>query len=592
MEEVNVVGIVPHYPPLNIYTNAYLTSNGLLSVLSPLKSNKRINNIYVLDENNYNGPTSSGMPNHASLNRERPAKIAMFYGGLTNAATRLYSLVKEYKKMGAVTIAGGPHVDTLPIESLKSGIDIVVHGEGEATVEEIINNIIEDGRVVLDSNKLSNIPGISYLDEEGVPHFTGRREPVPDIDRFEPPDFDLLKLREKEPSAHLVSWGKGCNFRCEFCVVRDLYGKHRAHSIDYVMEQMKRQEKFDKYPVRFFTDDNFAMNPKAAIELCRRMEAELGNGKNKSRYGRILSEFNGNVGSMVQVRTEAAENDELLDALLAANIRSLAIGYESPIDEELKEMNKKVTYRQELDRSRKLVDRGFFIHGMFIFGYPICGESKQKSSLTLEERADKYRKFFKESGISTVQVLNTIPLPGTDLRRNLEKEGRILPGIGWERLDGQFLCHDPTPEGIDPIELQEMALKLMTEVYIGSPLNRILNKNHWMNWVMAPFQASGSATAKLFENIYENMRGNKKELLYPAVERGLENFKKHAKDLIIKNSAKEIINKWSAGYKETGHREILLKCRNDALMKKRKLGEYSIDHTTYSRMTSGLVAKK
>ncbi len=38
------------------------------------------------------------------------------------------------ERFGTITIAGGSHVDALPKEALSSGIDIVVHGEGEKTI--------------------------------------------------------------------------------------------------------------------------------------------------------------------------------------------------------------------------------------------------------------------------------------------------------------------------------------------------------------------------------------------------------------------------------------------------------------------------
>ena len=53
----------------------------------------------------------------------------------------MFSVARQYKGFDAITIAGGSHVDALPQEALFSGIDIVVHGEGEETIIELLTRI-------------------------------------------------------------------------------------------------------------------------------------------------------------------------------------------------------------------------------------------------------------------------------------------------------------------------------------------------------------------------------------------------------------------------------------------------------------------
>jgi hypothetical protein len=56
------------------------------------------------------------------------------------------------------------------------------------------------------------------------------------------------------------------------------------------------------------------------------------------------------------------------------------------------------------------------------------------------ERVRRFRTFFRKARLDTVQVLLPVPLPGTMLRRRLEKQGQVLPHseIGWEYYDGNF----------------------------------------------------------------------------------------------------------------------------------------------------------
>ena len=65
--------------------------------------------------------------------------LALFYGGMSNSIPRVFTVARQYKGFGAVTIAGGSHVDALPQEALQSSIDIVVHGEGEETISELLD---------------------------------------------------------------------------------------------------------------------------------------------------------------------------------------------------------------------------------------------------------------------------------------------------------------------------------------------------------------------------------------------------------------------------------------------------------------------
>jgi radical SAM superfamily enzyme YgiQ (UPF0313 family) len=78
-------------------------------------------------------------------------------------------------------------------------------------------------------------------------------------------------------------------------------------------------------------------------------------------------------------------------------------------------MRKGVTAEKLIARSKKLSNY-FYLHGMFIFGYPVNKNTPQDSFITIKQRAEYYKKFFKRSGIDTIQVLNAVPLPGSELR--------------------------------------------------------------------------------------------------------------------------------------------------------------------------------
>jgi radical SAM superfamily enzyme YgiQ (UPF0313 family) len=340
---ISIIGVIPQYPShtqQNIYGKIKMPPVGIVSVLSQIKHDPRLKDVYAIDENNYRGPRDfNGLPDHLVLQKISPASVAMFYGGMTNSIPRMFSLAQQYKRFGAVTIAGGSHVDALPEEALRSGIDIVVHGEGEETAQEILDKIIKNGVVKFDLEGLLSVRGISILNEHGKYVFTGKRDPIKNLDQLIDPDLTLVRFLRQRWSAIPINRGRGCNFSCEFCVVNTLYGPYKSGSVEKALRQIVRYSDMG-YKDFFFTDDNFAQNIPETIELCKQI------GDYKRKFKRKMS-------STVQVRSEVAENDQLIEAMRYAGVDTLAIGFESPINEELKTMQKGVTVEKLVERSRK-----------------------------------------------------------------------------------------------------------------------------------------------------------------------------------------------------------------------------------------------
>jgi radical SAM superfamily enzyme YgiQ (UPF0313 family) len=559
-KDVTIIGVIPQYPKhsqQNIYARIKMPPVGILSVMSQIR-HPRVREIYAIDENNYNGPQDfMGLPDHSFLQNRQPAQIALFYGGMTNSILRMYSVASQYKRFGAVTIAGGSHVDALPQEALQSGIDIVVHGEGEETIVELLEKLMADGGVVLDREKLASVRGISFMDETGAYVFTGKRKPIEDLDELADPDLTMIKFLKKRWSCVPINRGRGCNWNCEFCVVNKRYGKYKCASVDTALRQVIKYADLG-YRQFFFTDDNFAQSPKEAIELCRKI-------------GDYRKKFKKKIELIVQVRSEVAENDELIDAMRFAGVSMLAIGYESPIDEELRAMRKGVTAEKLIARSRKLSDY-FYLHGMFIFGYPSPKGAQDGFSMNVKQRARYYKKFFRKSGIDTIQVLHAVPLPGSELRERLQREGRLLPlsMVNWDKYDGLFLCYDPRPDGLDPFDLQNMSTLLMKKRYLGSFIRRSLNYGNWLNWAYIatigfPIQFGAFYLRRFIRNLRERQRARNvlysdwtpREIFMVPLAKAWWDIKRRWRNLLVRTYAAEIVSRWMKIYRHSDYRHML-----------------------------------
>ncbi|MDI6743698.1 MAG: hypothetical protein QMD11_13265, partial [Smithella sp.] len=330
-------------------------------------------------------------------------------------------------------------------------------------------------------------------------------------------------------------------------------GRYKSASVQTALRQVIRYNDLG-YKEFFFTDDNFAQNPDEAIDLCRAI------GDYKRKFGKKIN-------IIVQVRTEAAENDTLIEAMRWAGVTLLAIGYESPINEELRAMRKGVTVEKLIARSRKLSNY-FYLHGMFIFGYPANKNERANVSFTISERAESFKKFFRKSGIDTIQILNAVPLPGSELRARLESEGRLLPlsMAGWDKYDGLFLCYNSRPDGLDPYDLQNTPKMLMKNKYLGGFISRKLNYGNWMNWVYIAtigflIQFVVFYFRRFIRNLLEKQRMRKalrrdlpvRTIFTVPLANAWQDIKRIWRNLFIKTYAGAIAKRWLKEYQNSGY---------------------------------------
>lgn len=138
-------------------------------------------------------------------------------------------------------VVGGPAAEYfLPEKDRKpTHMDVVVLGEGEAVLVDIIRAFCTGGR-----SKLAKVPGLFLIDKDGSVHRTDHREPVSDLDSLASP-YQTGLLR---PKAEIILEGaRGCPFNCTFCNMpaERQVGKQkkvvlRRFSPDYVSSDLKK----------------------------------------------------------------------------------------------------------------------------------------------------------------------------------------------------------------------------------------------------------------------------------------------------------------------------------------------------------------
>jgi len=440
--------IAPAFPEVNIFTRYAnkMTSFGLIMVAT-IASKVWGWRVEVIDENNYRGPRDKrGLPDHHVLQREKIASVVGFYCGLTSTMERVFELAEFYKKQGATTLAGGWHVHYCPEEALSRNIDVVVHGDGEVVIRQILGALT--GTLIADIPGISfwfiaDIPGISFLEAGQIKTNAPIMLEVSNLDELPYPDFGLLRYARKI-NYYPIGRIRGCGMNCEFCSVK---GKPRWATAQHLFNTVSWLVETRKARYFFLVDDRLEQDVQSTIEFFRLVARKYGN---RLRF-------------TVQIRLEAAKNTELLEAMKAAGVRTVCVGYESPIDEDLKTMRKGYLSSHMIEWT-KILRRYFWVHGMFIFGYP-AKEGEESIRLGAQETARRFKRFISQAKIDSIQVMHAVPLVGTDLRARLEKQGRIFPleFVRWSKYDGNYVCF--MPDGMTLAEFQETPLRIMKWFY-------------------------------------------------------------------------------------------------------------------------------
>lgn len=250
-------------------------------------------------------------------------------------------------------------------------IDIIVRGEGEETIREILKAVA-----------LKDILGISYREDGHIIH--NPKRPLPDINSLAVPDRSLRRneyplsvngLKVANITFDSVLSARGCPFNCKFCTFSlNPLGQKRnyaARSVNSVVNEIQDI----KAQVILFSDDDFFANPKRAEEICDAIIER----KIKKRF-------------FAQARIDVAKYPGLLSKMVKAGFKALLIGIESPHDWILTQLNK--GFNQETIRKsfKILCKYPIFYNGYFIYGN--IGET--------EEEMLYISQFAKEIGVDSI----------------------------------------------------------------------------------------------------------------------------------------------------------------------------------------------
>jgi anaerobic magnesium-protoporphyrin IX monomethyl ester cyclase len=347
------------------------------------------------------------------------------------------------------TIVGGQHYTALANETLEAypEIDIIVRGEGEVTLTEVIEAL--RGR-----RALADVLGITFRNGSRI-IATADRSLIGNLDDLPLPGYDFVESHMKgyhftmmagsnTPFA-LIEASRGCPHDCTFCTQCSFWkGKWRAKSPKRIADEFEYC--YDKFGTRFFwlTDDNFGLGPRTQ-ELC----------------DEILSrDFKDDFMWFMQARCDdIVRHKDLLPQMRKAGNMWILAGVESHSPEILKSFNKSISPSISKEAIALLKEHDIFAQATMIIG------ARSDSHETISG----LREYVNDLDPDIVISMILTPYPGTSLYDEALKNGWI-EDTNWAHYD---MVHAIMPtEHLSREEVQEELYNCYKHFY-GSMKRRI-----------------------------------------------------------------------------------------------------------------------
>ena len=322
--------------------------------------------------------------------------ISFFTTQLWGVSDLVKTLRDKYRNK-VLLIAGGPHPTGDPEGTLDMGFDLVVRGEGEETLIEILNN-------VKNNKSFNDVKGIAYFGKDNNLILTKKRKWI-DLDKYPP-------LPSKHVKYGAIEITRGCPYACYFCQTPHILGivpRHR--SIKSIGDAVKIMKEYEKTDIRFITPNAFSYGShngktlnlpeleKLLINIKKIIEPE-----GRIYFGSFPSE----------VRPEHVTNETLRLVLKYAANDNIVIGAQSGSQRILNSCNRGHTINDVRNAVKLTIKAELIANVDFIFNLP--NETEDDINLTIN-----LMKELSEMG-AKIHAHTFMPLPLTVFANETVKE--------------------------------------------------------------------------------------------------------------------------------------------------------------------------
>lgn len=386
-EDEKEASIMKPYVPLGIlYISAFLKQNNL--------STKVFDTTFSSFEQQKN-----------ELLQHNPSIIGVY----TNLVTKLnvIRLIKWIKTEPLLAkskiILGGPDLRYNIENYLKTGADYLVIGEGEQTMNDLCEKILNE-----DSSDFEHIPGIAFIQNEKIVQTTERTK-IKAIDELPFPDresVDMSQYLEVWKDNHgmsmlSISTQRGCPYTCKWCstaVYGVSYRRRSAKLVADEIEMLLQQYQPDAF---WFVDDVFTVSHKWIAAF----HQEVTTRGLKFKFECIT-------------RAERL-NDEVLQQLKEMGCSKIWIGAESGSQKIIDEMDRRVDVNQVSKMIQETKSKGIQTGTFIMLGYPNETIEDIKKTVT----------YLKSCQPDDFTLTVTYPIKGTSLFEQVSD--KIIESKDW-----------------------------------------------------------------------------------------------------------------------------------------------------------------
>jgi anaerobic magnesium-protoporphyrin IX monomethyl ester cyclase len=196
------------------------------------------------------------------LRAEGPSILGIYANLMTRP--NVVEILRLAKDAGWQTVVGGPEPGAYVKEYLDAGADVVVMGEGELTLEELLPVLKSQT-----AEGLHNVDGIAFHDWDGNIIQTKPRAQIRDIDAQPWPARELIDMDQYVAvwrkhhgmgSVSLIT-ARGCPYHCRWCS-HQVFGKtHRRRKPALVADELEWLIKRYHPDMAWMADDVFTIHP-------------------------------------------------------------------------------------------------------------------------------------------------------------------------------------------------------------------------------------------------------------------------------------------------------------------------------------------
>jgi radical SAM superfamily enzyme YgiQ (UPF0313 family) len=301
---------------------------------------------------------------------DRLAQSRGVIGIYTNLMTRrpVLDIVAVAKRHGWTVVLGGPESANYPNEYLTFGADVIVVGEGESTMAELLPALAARG-----AHHLHGVTGTVFRDETGAIVTNPERTKIADLDSIPWPDrgridqaryVEVWRQHHGMGSVNMIT-ARGCPYKCNWCSHAVFGYTHRrrsyldcARELEHIMDAYRPDQVW-------YADDVFTISHPWLFD-----------------YAKELKRRNLRVPFETISRADRMMKDEVLETLADMGCYRIWIGSESGSQRILDAMERGVKVDQVLWAAKAAKRYGIQVGMFLMWGYP--GEQIEDIAATVD----------------------------------------------------------------------------------------------------------------------------------------------------------------------------------------------------------------